>query len=124
MDNLQFFMPVRIMPKADEPIIEIYGVAHALDFLLAWPIGRQGPVYQKALNACFTASVDETSTEDARKAFLGFARVCGILAKDTSVPVVAMSDTWLASPEESGKTGRKSGRRGRSASHETSARQQ
>jgi len=124
MDNLQFFMPVRIMPEADEPITEIYSVDQALDFLLAWPIGRQGPVYQKALNACFTASVDQTSTEEARKAFLGFVRICGILARDTSVPVAAMADAWLASPEESGKAGRKSGRRPRSARQDNSARQQ
>ncbi|WP_019171403.1 DUF982 domain-containing protein [Pseudaminobacter salicylatoxidans] len=123
MDSLQFFMPVRIAPDATEPVVEIYSIDQALDFLLAWPTGRQGPIYQKALNACFEASLDETSTEDARRAFLGFVRVCGILAKDTSVPVAALADAWLASPEESGKPRRKSDRGTRSSRDGPSARQ-
>ncbi|MDH6232368.1 hypothetical protein M2281_002967 [Mesorhizobium soli] len=82
MDSLQFFMPVRISLDAEKPITEIYGVDQALDFLLAWPTGRQGPIYQKALNACFVASVEQGSAEDARKAFFNFTKTAGILAKD------------------------------------------
>lgn len=86
MDRLQFFMPVRLMIEADEPVTEIYGVDQALDFLLGWPTGRQGPIYQKALNACFSASVEQNSAEEARKAFFNFIKTAGILAKDTSIP--------------------------------------
>jgi len=85
MDSLQFLMPVRLVTEAGQPVIEIYGVDEALDFLLAWPIGRQGPVYQRALNACFSASLDQSSAEDARKAFFNFAKVGGLLAKDALI---------------------------------------
>lgn len=86
MDGLQFFMPVRLLIEAEQPVIEIYSVGQALDFLLGWPLGRQGPIYQRALNACFSATVDQGSTEAARRAFFGFAKVGGLLAKDTSIP--------------------------------------
>lgn len=86
MDRLQFLMPVRLVIEADQPITEIYGVDQALDFLLGWPTGRQGPIYQKALNACFSASVEQNSAEQARKAFFNFTKTAGILAKDTSIP--------------------------------------
>ncbi|MEP9371921.1 DUF982 domain-containing protein [Mesorhizobium sp. KR1-2] len=85
MDSLQFFMPVRLALEAGEPVTEIYNVDQAVDFLLNWPVGRQGPVYQRALNACFAATVGQETTEKARKAFFNFARVGGLLAKDVSI---------------------------------------
>lgn len=92
MDRLQFFMPVRIVSVTDQPVEEIYSVTQALDFLISWPRGRQGPVYQTALNACLAASVEEIATEDARKAFMSFARITNILAKDAPNAVILTSD--------------------------------
>lgn len=82
MDELQFFVPVRVMPEPGQSVIEIYGVEEALTFLRSWPKGRQGPVYKAALNCCTGAIDGMMKTEDARKSFANFARITGILAKD------------------------------------------
>ena len=80
MHRLQFVVPVRIVAVAGGPVVEIYGVESALAFLQNWPVGRQGPVFQAAMNCCFAAVNDLMSAEDARKSFAGFARIAGILA--------------------------------------------
>ena len=85
MDRLQFEVPVRIAPAPGLPVEEIYGVEQALDFLQDWPASRQGPVYQKAFNACFGATVDVVKTEDACRAFMAFCRVSRLMAKDMLV---------------------------------------
>ncbi|MER9657003.1 DUF982 domain-containing protein [Mesorhizobium sp. M0152] len=86
MDRLQFKVPVRIAPGSGLPVEEIYSVEQALDFLQDWPARRQGPVYQKAFNACFGATVDVVKTEDACRAFMAFCRVTGLMASDMTPP--------------------------------------
>ncbi|MBZ9917195.1 MULTISPECIES: DUF982 domain-containing protein [unclassified Mesorhizobium] len=86
MDRLQFEVPVRIAPGPGLPVEEIYSVEQALDFLQAWPLRRQGPIYQKAFNACFGATVDVVKTEDACRAFMVFCRVTGLMARDMMAP--------------------------------------
>lgn len=86
MDRLQFAVPVRIRTAPDSPVEEIYGVEQALDFLQNWPVGREGPLFQAALDACFGASVDIVPTEDAFRALTAFCRVSGLLARDMFVP--------------------------------------
>ncbi|MDX8532528.1 DUF982 domain-containing protein [Mesorhizobium sp. VK25A] len=86
MDRLQFEVPVRIAPAPGLPVEEIYGVEQALDFLQDWPKRRQGKVYEAAFNACFGATVDVASTEEACRAFAAFCRVSGLLAKDAMFP--------------------------------------
>ncbi|MFC3207957.1 MAG: DUF982 domain-containing protein [Mesorhizobium sp.] len=86
MHKLHFAVPVRITGSFGHPIEEIYSVGQALDFLQEWPIGRQGPLYQAAFDACFGASVDVVSTEEAQRAFSAFCRVSGILARDMMPP--------------------------------------
>ncbi|MBN9256228.1 MULTISPECIES: DUF982 domain-containing protein [unclassified Mesorhizobium] len=86
MDRLQFEVPVRIAPEPGMPVEEIYGVEQALDFLNAWPGRRRGPIYQKAFNACFGATVDVVGTEEACRAFMTFCRVSGLLARDMMLP--------------------------------------
>ncbi|WP_413813622.1 DUF982 domain-containing protein [Mesorhizobium sp. Root157] len=73
-------------PSVGQPVEEIYSVEQALDFLQNWPVGRQGPIYQLAFDACFGASVDVVSTDEACKAFTAFCRVCGLMAKDMMWP--------------------------------------
>lgn len=87
MDKLQFIMPVRIVTDAGQPVTEIYGVEEALTFLQNWPGAPESPIYQRALNSCFAATIDQESADDARKVLIVLARVCGILARDMSVPV-------------------------------------
>ena len=86
MDRLQFEVPVRIAQGPGLPVEEIYSVEQALDFLQDWPARRQGPVYQKAFNACFGATVDVVKTEDACRAFMAFCRVTGLMASDMMAP--------------------------------------
>jgi hypothetical protein len=86
MDRLQFKVPVRVAPVPGMPVEEIYSVEQALDFLQEWPAGRQGPMYQKAFNACFGATVDVVNTEDACRAFMAFCRASGLIAKDMMMP--------------------------------------
>jgi hypothetical protein len=86
MDHLQFVVPVRIMPVPGRPITEIYGVEHALEFLQNWSNGHSNPFFQTAVDACFAATVDIATTEEARSALMIFVRVSGILAKDMLWP--------------------------------------
>jgi hypothetical protein len=86
MHKLHFAVPVRIAGSFGQPIEEIYSVEQALDFLQEWPTGRQGPLYQAAFDACFGASVDVVSTEEAQRALSAFCRVSGIMAKDMMPP--------------------------------------
>lgn len=82
MDRLQFSVPVRLSLKSGEPVEEIYCIDQALAFLHNWPAGREGPLFQAAFDACFGASVDIVSTEEACRAFTAFCRVGGLLAAD------------------------------------------
>ncbi|SFP98966.1 Protein of unknown function [Mesorhizobium sp. NFR06] len=86
MDRLQFEVPVRITPAPGLPVEEIYSVEQALDFLQDWPKRRQGKIYDAAFNACFGATVDVASTEEACRAFVAFCRVSGLLARDAMFP--------------------------------------
>lgn len=87
MDRLQFGVPVRICVSPEAQIEEIYCVEQALDFLQNWSVGREGPLFQAAVNACFSASVDLVPAEEAFRAFNAFCRVSKLLAGDMSVPV-------------------------------------
>ena len=81
MDAAQFRLPVRIVASGESPIDEIYSAEEALDFLIAWP-DRRGRVYDVALKACFAATVDVATADDAQRAFVTFARLNDVLAKD------------------------------------------
>ena len=81
MDAAQFRLPVRIVASGESLIDEIYSAEEALDFVIAWP-DRRGRVYDTALKACFAATVDVASADDAQRAFVAFARLNGVLAKD------------------------------------------
>lgn len=85
MDSLQFAVPARITQGTESLVEEIYSVEDALDFLQQWPVGRQGPLYQAAFNACFAATVGLASTEEAARTFMAFCRVSGIAARDMVV---------------------------------------
>jgi hypothetical protein len=92
MNKLQFYMPVRLVPQPSRPVTEIYGVEEALAFLQNRTEGLESPLYQKALNSCFDATIDLETTADARAAFAAYARVAGILARDSIQPVIASAN--------------------------------
>ncbi|MEI5678330.1 MULTISPECIES: DUF982 domain-containing protein [unclassified Mesorhizobium] len=94
MDRLQFFMPVRVVAEVDQIVTEIYSVDQALDFLQAWPAGRQGPVYRTALRACSAAMIDQVTAEDARRSFMAFSRMTGLLSRDATIPPTPDNVTW------------------------------
>jgi hypothetical protein len=81
MDSAQFRLPVRVRGTDENAIREIYSAEEALDLLLAWPEPK-GRVYNAALKACFAASVEVQSTEEAQQAFAKFARMTGLLSPD------------------------------------------
>lgn len=81
MDSAQFRLPVRVRGTDENSIREIYSAEEALDLLLAWP-EQKGRVYNAALKACFAASVDVQSAEEAQQAFAKFARLTGLLSQD------------------------------------------
>ncbi|MEO3386404.1 DUF982 domain-containing protein [Mesorhizobium sp. CAU 1741] len=89
MDAAQFRLPVRLQKADGKCIDEIYSAEEALDLLLAWP-DQRGRAYDKAVKACFAATVDVESADQAQKEFAAFARLSGILANDM-LPVNARS---------------------------------
>lgn len=81
MDAAQFRLPVRIIVDPRDAVREIYSAEEALEFLMIWP-HQDGPIYERAMNACFSATVDDDARDEAERSFLGFARASGILARD------------------------------------------
>jgi hypothetical protein len=92
MDRLQFFSSVRVSRGGGHPIEEIESVAEALTFLREWPIGRRGPVYRCAFNCCAAAMAAQMTAEEARKSFLGFARITGLLVDGGPPPMPAAQE--------------------------------
>jgi hypothetical protein len=91
MDRLHFFTPVRIARGQGYPLEEVDSVSEAMVFLRKWPTGRRGPVYQCALNCCSAAMSGKMSAEEARKAFIGFARITRLLDDDMALPLSGAS---------------------------------
>ncbi|AZO62923.1 MAG: DUF982 domain-containing protein [Mesorhizobium sp.] len=91
MDRLHFFTPVRIARGQGYPLEEVDSVSEAMVFLRKWPTGRRGPVYQCAVNCCSAAMAGKMSAEEARKAFVGFARITRILDDEMALPLGGVS---------------------------------
>lgn len=82
MTSLAFFAPVQV--KTNDVIHDINSVREALMFLNQWPKPRRGPVYSCAVRSCNAAIAGQMTTDQARQAFVGFARIAGVLAKSDS----------------------------------------
>jgi hypothetical protein len=82
MTSLAFFTPVQV--KTNDVIHDINSVREALMFLNQWPKPRRGPVYSCAVRSCNAAIAGQMTTDQARQAFVGFARIAGVLAKSDS----------------------------------------
>ncbi|MDZ5699997.1 DUF982 domain-containing protein [Chelativorans sp. M5D2P16] len=81
MDTAQFDLPVRILVRSGDPVMEIYSAEEACDFLMGWPV-QDGPIFERAMAACLAASANPGVGEEARRSFTTFARTAGILARD------------------------------------------
>jgi hypothetical protein len=86
MNRLQFLSTVRVTRGKGEEVEEIDNVMDAMTFLREWPVGRRGPVYRCALNCCAAAIAAQMTAEEARKSFVGFARITRLLV-DNDMPV-------------------------------------
>ena len=82
---LTFLAPVQV--KTNDVIHDINSVREALVFLNQWPKARRGPVYSCAVRSCNAAIAGQMTTDQARQAFVGFARIAGVLAKSDFSPL-------------------------------------
>lgn len=82
MDRLPFEIPVCV--KIGSTTREVKSVRGACECLIDWPHSRRGPIYRTAVRACEAAVAGQVSVEGARSAFVGFARVTGILVKENA----------------------------------------
>jgi len=87
MTNLAFLAPVQV--KTNEAIHDINTVREALMFLDHWPKPRRGPVFNCAVRSCNAAIAGQMTTEQARQAFVSFARIARVLVKSDFSPLVA-----------------------------------
>lgn len=92
MSRLQFHSVVRLSCGPGQPVEEIDNVIDALTFLRQWPVGRRGPVYRSAHNCCAAAMTGEMTAEQARRSFVGFARITRLLAEQRPSRLIADSD--------------------------------
>lgn len=79
MAELTFWPPVQV--EANGLLREITSIQEARAFLRRWPIGRRGPVYACAERSCNAATAGQMSVEQARQAFISFARIAGVLVR-------------------------------------------
>ncbi|WP_044548229.1 DUF982 domain-containing protein [Mesorhizobium japonicum] len=85
MTGLAFPAPVQV--KTSGVRHDINSVREALVFLNQWPKGRRGPVYSCAVRSCNAAIAGQMTTEQARQAFVSFARIAGVLARSDFSPL-------------------------------------
>ena len=85
MTSLAFLAPVQV--KTSDVVHDINTVREALVFLNQWPKARRGPVYSCAVRSCNAAIAGQMTTEQARQAFVSFARITGVLAKSDFSPL-------------------------------------
>ncbi|MET3597141.1 hypothetical protein ABID26_006565 [Mesorhizobium shonense] len=88
MTGLAFLAPVQV--KTTNAIHDINSVREALVFLNQWPKVRRGPVYSCAVRSCNAAIAGQMTTEQARQAFVSFARIAGVLAKSDFSPLAGV----------------------------------
>jgi len=80
MHPAQFELPVRVVLR--EKVHEISSPRSALDFLLKCPV-QEGPIFESAVEACFSATMNRASADEARIGFATYAKIYGILAEET-----------------------------------------
>ncbi|MRX37408.1 DUF982 domain-containing protein [Aminobacter sp. MDW-2] len=84
MAKLTFLAPVQV--ETNGAVQEIDSVQDAMRFLKHWPTGRRGPVFTCAERSCNAAIAGQMSAEEARQAFVSFARIAGVLISAELLP--------------------------------------
>lgn len=77
----QFEMPVRLVLRPGGPVTEVYSPAEAMAVLFCCE-AQEGPIYESALEACFSATMDHHYCEEARSALVAYGRAYGLLSPD------------------------------------------
>ncbi len=83
MRKMPFYAPVCVRSPNEPSGHDIEDLEQALRFLREWPASRRGPVYLAAYNACTAAHDGYLTVEEARRSLSGFARITGILEKES-----------------------------------------
>ncbi|PTE07869.1 DUF982 domain-containing protein [Mesorhizobium helmanticense] len=78
MDDMLFHTPVAIAVGAGFKR-EIASLAEMQNFLKEWSPARRGPVYETAVRACNAARAGHLTVDQARRAFISFAEVTGMM---------------------------------------------
>lgn len=58
---------------------DLLTIGDLLDFLDEWPPARRGPIRENVRRLCLAALAQEVSAEEAREAFVAFARMMNVL---------------------------------------------
>lgn len=77
-------------------------VREGFDFLLACPI-QEGPIFESALEACFSALNNPALSADARRGVATFARIHGFLVTEAERHVAAGRSLRVAWNGQTGK---------------------
>ncbi|CAN7525575.1 MULTISPECIES: DUF982 domain-containing protein [Aminobacter] len=99
MAKLPFLAPVQV--ETNGAVHEIDSVQEAMMFLKHWPTGRRGPVFTCAERSCNAAIAGQMSVEQARQAFVSFARIAGVLIStepSAPLPKVALKQSRQNAP--------------------------
>ena len=76
-DRLPFSSPVCV--QISDTKREVKSVRGASEVLIDWPHSRRGPVYQTTMEALQLAIAGRATAEEARDAFVAFAKHAGVL---------------------------------------------
>lgn len=88
MTTLTFEKPVEILVGFGFPTT-IRSVFMAYRIVDEWPVIHRGEMHAAALSACRMALNGAYDVEEARKAFIAFARRAGILIEDSAAVTAA-----------------------------------
>jgi len=79
MHQAQFELPVRVVLR--EKVHEISNPQSALEFLLKCPV-QEGPIFESAVEACFSATMNRAPADEARMGLATYAKIYGVLVED------------------------------------------
>lgn len=82
MHSDSFDSPIHVRCET-RAVVRIDSPMEAFDFLLSCP-HQEGPLYESALEACFSALIDGAHVSDAQHGLRSFARAHGLLAEGNS----------------------------------------
>ncbi|KAB2870801.1 MAG: DUF982 domain-containing protein [Bauldia sp.] len=71
-------LPVTVFTGARGPR-DLCTVEDLIEFLEEWPPARRGPLREEVRRLCLAVYAGEATAEDARKAFVVFARLMNVL---------------------------------------------